>query len=175
MRLRWWRCAVFVQKCERLQPASQFVGCWPGEQHGSAPPPTQERCMVSGAARLCTQLTTRHARVLWWVQKMFHSSGFNQPLDAWDVGQVTSFQVRRRPAPQSGLLHTHSCSGERPRYIRGDGMIHPPPMRARCHPCQRSEELCGSKRWVGALGWSMAGEIPGCSTPSLPVRRAGNV
>ena len=31
-------------------------------------------------------------------QWMFNSAGaFNQPLGAWDVGQVTNMQVRRRP------------------------------------------------------------------------------
>ena len=35
-------------------------------------------------------------------QWMFNSAGaFNQPLGAWDVGQVTNMQVRRRP-PSSG-------------------------------------------------------------------------
>ena len=49
------------------------------------------------------------------VQKMFHSSGFNQPLDAWDVRQVTSMVVRRRPASWSQGFCTHTAApGEWP-------------------------------------------------------------
>jgi len=46
------------------------------------------------------------------VQSMFSSmSSFNQPLEAWDVSQVITMYVRRRPASYGhGLLHTHSCS-----------------------------------------------------------------
>ena len=52
-------------------------------------------------------------------QHMFYAASvFNQPVAAWDVGQVTSMQVRRYPIwdkEGSGeLLRTHSCSGEHP-------------------------------------------------------------
>ena len=36
-----------------------------------------------------------------------YARAFNQPVEAWDVGQVTNMQVRRRPVSQDrGLLHT---------------------------------------------------------------------
>ena len=51
-------------------------------------------------------------------QSMFsRASAFNQPVEAWDVGQVTNMQVCRRPAFDQGLVHTHSCSGERPQAV----------------------------------------------------------
>ena len=51
---------------------------------------------------LCTQLprrsATSRARVLVVAQSMFgYARSFNQPVEAWDVGQVTSMQVRCRP------------------------------------------------------------------------------
>ena len=43
-------------------------------------------------------------------QRMFKAaSSFNQPLAAWDVGQVTNMQVRRRPASWSQSSSAHSC------------------------------------------------------------------
>ena len=42
-------------------------------------------------------------------QYMFSSaSTFNQPLAAWDVGQVINMQVRRRPASGSQASYTHT-------------------------------------------------------------------
>jgi surface protein len=41
-------------------------------------------------------------RVRGMAQSMFsYASAFNQPLDAWDVGQLTTMAVRRRPGDGS--------------------------------------------------------------------------
>jgi len=44
-------------------------------------------------------------------QSMFHSaSSFNQPVEAWDVGQVTTMNVRCRPASGSQGSCTHKAA-----------------------------------------------------------------
>ena len=48
---------------------------------------------------------------------MFSSaSSFNQPVEAWDVGQVTTMYVRRRPASgsQGSCTHTRRSGGHKP-------------------------------------------------------------
>ena len=64
----------------------------------------QVRCCPASRDRglLRTQLprrpATSRARVLVVAQNMFsYANVFNQPVEAWDVGQVTSMQVRCRP------------------------------------------------------------------------------
>ena len=45
-------------------------------------------------------------------QQMFHyTNSFNQPLAAWDVGQVTNMGVRRRPRLGRLLLRTQLPRG----------------------------------------------------------------
>ena len=54
-------------------------------------------------ALFCHRTThTCFARAVTFAQEMFYQSGaFNQPVEAWDVGQVTRMDVRRAP-PASG-------------------------------------------------------------------------
>ena len=59
---------------------------------------TTWRCALRprvGWDRLGWLATPTHSRVR--VQEMFRRCHFNQPLAAWDVGQVTDMKVRRRP------------------------------------------------------------------------------
>ena len=51
--------------------------------------------MVGGRS-FATVSPTRRARAV--AQSMLHgASAFNQPVAAWDVGQVTKMEVRHRP------------------------------------------------------------------------------
>ena len=83
-----------------------------------------------------------------------YASVFNQPVAAWDVGQVTDMQVRRRPASQDrGLLRTqlprrsghtpHVCAGATQSMFSNAAVFNQPveawdvgqvtTMRVRCH------------------------------------------
>ena len=73
------------------------MGRWPGHQHAGAPPPAlgDGRCV---SLTLAGWLPKQHVCVLVAAQGMFSSAtAFNQPVEAWDVGQVTNMGVRRRP------------------------------------------------------------------------------
>ena len=97
------------------------MGRQPGHRHDG----TRRRPALGSGAPAHTQLlrgapTKRvHAGA---AQKMFeYLPSFNQPLAAWDVGQVTDMRVRRSPA--TGLeapASTHllrGSSGERPQAV----------------------------------------------------------
>ena len=81
------------------------MGCWPGHHHDGAPLPASGAIGVGvlGFGGLILWHTLEHplsvrVRVRGVAQSMFSSaSAFNQPLDAWDVGQLTTMAVRRRP------------------------------------------------------------------------------
>ena len=83
-----------------------------------------------------------------------YASVFNQPVAAWDVGQVTDMQVRRRPASQDwGLLRTqlprrsghtpYVCAGATQSMFSNAAVFNQPveawdvgqvtTMRVRCH------------------------------------------
>ena len=92
-----WRGAGSILLRKRLQPARGSVGRWQGHQHVGAPPPARRE--LEGF----TGALTQRARAVCAAQNMFYSaSAFNQPVAAWDVGQVTSMLVRRRPPRERG-------------------------------------------------------------------------
>ena len=83
---------------------------WPGHHYAGAPPPASRLGGARGFLRTrsyqgCSYKLCACAGA---AQNMFSStSGFNQPVAAWGVGQVTDMQVRRCPASQDqGLLRT---------------------------------------------------------------------
>ena len=94
-----WRGAGSILLRKRLQPARGSVGRWQGHQHVGAPPPARRE--LEGF----TGALTQRARAVCAAQNMFYSaSAFNQPVAAWDVGQVTSMLVRRRPPRERGRV-----------------------------------------------------------------------
>ena len=93
-----WDVGQVTSMQVRRRPASGF----------GAPAHTQ---LLSGAVTSRVLVTTC-VRVL-AAQYMFrYASAFNQPLAAWDVGQVTTMQVRCPPASgsQASCRHTHTAA-----------------------------------------------------------------
>ena len=90
-------------------------------------------------------------------QDMFYSaSSFNQPLAAWDVGQVKAMSVRRRPASTGWglLLHTQLLRGTATSRVR---------MLAR-------RSLCSTTRALSTSPW-----MHGSSARSTPCGCAARV
>ena len=82
------------------------MGRWQGHQHAGAPP---RRVIGSGAPAHTAAKQVSHEPYVCAgaAQSMFHSAtAFNQPLEAWDVGNVSSMQVRCRLRRGLGLLCT---------------------------------------------------------------------
>ena len=124
-----WHGAVYVLLRDLLQPALGCMGRRPGHQHAGAPPPCV-MVTVTGLLRtqLCSGERPQPCACAGAAQYMFSfASVFNQPVKAWDVGQVSTMNVRRRPTSQSGFLHTHSCSEGWPQAVcvcwRGAGHV----------------------------------------------------
>ena len=108
-----WRGAEHVCPGFSLQPAAEPLGRQQGPKHGGAPAAhTSVEGGVSGyqgraetgTARGAPCTGTWHAcrgaaQYLFW-----YATSFNQPLNSWDVGTVTSMAVRAPRAPGYGLL-----------------------------------------------------------------------
>ena len=104
------RGAGHVPKSERFQPACGSLGRSPVQNYGGAPPPC---VMVTGLMHTHTPLWGPQAvcACAGAAQSMFYSaSAFNQPVEAWDVSQVTNMWVRRRPASGSQGSGTHTAA-----------------------------------------------------------------
>ena len=96
-----WRGAEHVLLHGLFQSAFGSLGRQPGHLYVCAPPP----CLRIGhRAPAHTRRSRGHkpCACAGAAQSMFYSaSSFNQPLAAWDVGQVTNMQVRHRPVSWS--------------------------------------------------------------------------
>ena len=113
-----WRGAEHILLRERFQPAFASVGRRPGHHHERAPPPC---VMVTGLLRThsCSDGVHKPCVCAGAAQSMFsYARSFNQPLAAWDVGQVKYMSVRRRPASTSwGLLLHRQLLRWRPQAV----------------------------------------------------------
>ena len=120
VRVCWCR-AVYVQLCDRVQPARGSMGCWQGLQHGGALSPASGLGGARGAlahTQLKKGAATSRTRVLARRRACSGMRGLSTSL--WLHGMLVRSPACRCAAARVGVgcLYAHSCSGRQPQAVR---------------------------------------------------------